>query len=364
MTALNNMANKEQASELDFHIYAGAEALAHIQQQGLQREDISMLLGASSGPKWLVLHGFDQYLIPQLDQHQQTFDLLGTSAGAWRMACYAQQDALAAHQRLTDAYIEQSYSAKPSGDEILASCRNIVKRMLGDEGTQEVWQHEFARLHLITTQCHGLAAKQHRFWQGLGFLIAALGNLVSRKSLALQFTRIVMQHPEQKPPLLHTDDLPSRYQKFAADRTADSILSTGCIPVLTKGIEDIAGKGLYQDGGITDYGFDLPFKPEKGFVVYPHFAHQPAPSWFDKSLKWRKPSHSNYSRTILLVPKDKFVASLPYGKIPDRNDFVKLSDDERKEYWHNVVQRSQVFSQQLANLKPLDWAEHAEPLPW
>jgi len=352
------------AKTLDFHIYAGHEALAHIHQQGLKKDDISMLLGASSGPKWLVLHGFDQYLMNQFERRQEPLDLLGTSAGAWRMACYAQQDTFAAHQRLTDAYIEQSYSDRPSGDEILASCRKMVMSMLGERGEEEVLQHPTSRLHLITTQCHGLAAKQQRFWQGLGFMMAALGNLVSRKSLGLHFTRIVMHHAEQKPPLISTNDLPSRYQTMTDSNVADSILSTGCIPILTKGVENIAGQGLYQDGGITDYGFDLPFKPEKGFVLYPHFAPMPAPGWFDKSLKWRKPSHDNYSRTILLVPKREFIDSLPYGKIPDRNDFVKLSDEERKAYWREVVERSGVFSQQLEGLTPQDWAEYAQPLPW
>lgn len=362
MTSLNKSA--DSVASLDFHIYAGAEALAHIRQQGLQDDDVSMLLGASSGPKWLVLHGFDQYLLPRMAKRQQSLDLLGTSAGAWRMACYAQNDSAAAHQRLTQAYIEQSYSEKPSGDEILASCRKMVNSMLGASGAEEVIQHPSSRLHLITTQCHGLAAKQDRFRQGLGFALAGLANLLSRKTLGFNFTRIVMHHPEKKPPLKSVRDLPSRFQKLQHQQLADSILSTGCIPVLTKGIENIAGKGLYQDGGITDYGFDLPFKPERGFVLYPHFSHVPAPGWFDKSLKWRKPKHENYSRTILLVPKKEFVASLPFGKIPDRNDFVKLSDAERKQYWQEVVQRSQVFATQLQDLQPQDWARYVEPLPW
>lgn len=362
MTSLNNSVTRAQ--NLDFHIYAGKEALTHIQQQGLQDGDVSMLLGASSGPKWLVLHGFDQYLLPRMAKRQRTLDLLGTSAGAWRMACYAQNDSLAAHERLTQAYIDQSYSEKPSGDEILASCRKMVNSMLGNSGAEEVIQHPYSRLHLITTQCHGLAAKQDRFRQGLGFVIAGLGNMISRKTLGLNFTRIVMHHPDKKPPLDSVKDLPSRYQALQHQHLADSILSTGCIPVLTKGIEDIAGKGLYQDGGITDYGFDLPFKPKTGFVLYPHFSHVPAPGWFDKSLKWRKPKHDNYSRTILLVPKKEFVASLPYAKIPDRNDFVNLNDDERKQYWREVVSRTQVFSSQLASLKSNDWAQHVEPLPW
>lgn len=351
-------------TELDFHIYAGQEALQHIKDHGLNKDDISMLLGASSGPKWLVLHGFDDYLIQQFENRDSSLDLLGTSAGAWRMACYAQDNAKAAHDRLTEAYIEQSYSEKPSGDEILASCRNMVNQMLGDSGSREVLEHPTSRLHLITTQCHGLAANQKRLWQGIGFAVAAFGNVISRKSLGLHFTRIVMHHPQQKPPLISSRDLPSRYHSMEADKVADSILSTGCIPVLTKGVENIAGAGLYQDGGITDYGFDLPFKPETGFVLYPHFSQRPAPGWFDKSLKWRKPNHDNYSRTILLVPKDSFVEALPYGKIPDRNDFVKLEDEERKKYWQIVVEKSQVFSQQLKQMKAEDWGRFAEPLPW
>lgn len=350
--------------ELDFHIYAGYEALEHIKEQGLKKDDISMLLGASSGPKWLVLHGFDDYLINQFRDRSSSLDLLGTSAGAWRMACYAQKNAKAAHDRLTQAYIEQSYSAKPSGDEILASCRNMVTQMLGEVGSQEVLEHPTSRLHLITTQCHGLAANQQRLWQGIAFVLASLGNLISRKSLGLHFTRVVVHHPDKKPPLENTSDLPSRFHEIESDKVTDSILSTGCIPVLTKGVEDIAGKGLYQDGGITDYGFDLPFKPEKGFVLYPHFSQRPAPGWFDKSLTWRKPKYDNYSKTILLVPKAKFIEELPHGKIPDRNDFVKLSDEERKKYWQTVVEKSQIFSQQLSQLKVRDWSHYVEPLPW
>ena len=348
-------------SKLDFHIYAGSEALTHIRQHGLAKNDIEMLLGASSGPKWLVLHGFDRYLLDEFQSRQQPLHLLGTSAGAWRMSCYAQQDAAAAHQRLTDAYIEQCYSKRPSGEEILASCRNIIQHVLGEAGAEEILAHPSSRYHLITTQCHGLAAQQNRLLQGLAFMAAGLMNVVSRKSLNGQFTRVLVHHPKAKPPLQSAKDLRSREHCLEVDRVADSILSTGCIPVLINGVQDVAGKGVYQDGGITDYGFDLPFLPEKGFVLYPHFSKRPAPGWLDKSLTWRTPNKENYRRTIMLVPTDDFVASLPYGKIPDRKDFSKLGDAERMQYWQEVVKRSAVFNEQLQGL---DWAQHVEPLPW
>lgn len=343
-------------------VYAGHSALRHLHQHGLKPDDVSMLLGASSGPKWLVLHGIDQYLMEHFfkNRQQQPLHLLGTSAGAWRMACYAQSDPLRAHQRLTRYYIEQRYNERPSGDEVLASCRSMVKGMLGDTGVEEILTHPWARMHLITTQCHGIAATQSRPLQGAAFLLAAFGNLLHRRTLNASFTRVVMHHPNDQPPLAHHGGIKTRQWGLSRENLADSILSTGCIPVITKGVRDIAGKGLYQDGGITDYGFDLPFLPENGFVLYPHFHHRPAPGWFDKSLRWRKPDKGNYDKTILLIPSADFVASLPYGKIPDRNDFMKLSDQERINYWQEVVERSRELGM---SLQTMDW-QAARPLPW
>lgn len=349
-------------SSPDFHIYAGREALNHIRNNGLKPDDISMMLGASSGPKWLVLHGFDRYWLNQFpDQRSQPLHLLGTSAGAWRMSCYAQNDSVAAHDRLTESYIEQAYSERPSGEEIITTCREMINTVLGSEGADEILNHAYTRFHLITTQCHGLAASQKRVVQGGAFLTAGLLNMISRQLLNLQFTRVVMHHPDNKPPLTDISGLRSRFQALSAEGMNEAILSTGCIPVLINGVKDVAGPGLYQDGGITDYGFDLPFLPETGFVLYPHFSKRPAPGWFDKQLPWRKPDPENYSRTVMLVPKDSFVQSLPFGKIPDRNDFRNMDDNTRKRYWREVVSRTEIFGEQLQDM---NWAAHAEELPW
>ncbi len=343
-------------------IYAGHEAWKHIRTHGLNADDISMLLGASSGPKWLVLHGIDDYLMRTFFANRtEPLHLLGTSAGAWRMACYAQTNNVAAHQRLTNAYIEQSYSKKPSGDEVLSSCRNIIDTVLGARGVEEILSHPYARMHLITSQCHGLAATQYRPLQAFAFLFSALLNVVHRKTLGLQFTRVLMHHHSTLPPLRTLSDLPSRQTPLNKENLSDAVLSTGCIPVITKGVRDVAGKGLYHDGGITDYGFDLPFLPDNGYVLYPHFAQKPVPGWFDKSLKWRKPKHENYARTIMLVPSQEFLASLPYGKMPDRNDFVNLRDEERIPYWRCVVERTKELTGDLATL---DWKERVQVLPW
>ena len=51
----------------------------------------------------------------------------------------------------------------------------------------------------------------------------------------------------------------------------------------------------------------------------------------------------------MLCPTPQWVASLPYGKIPDRTDFNKLSDTARIAYWQEVTERSFELADDLAN---------------
>ena len=71
-------------------IMAGPAARSILAERGLNARDVSWLVGASGGPKWFVLYGLDQYLAGDFFRHkQEPLRLLGSSAGAWRMACYA-----------------------------------------------------------------------------------------------------------------------------------------------------------------------------------------------------------------------------------------------------------------------------------
>jgi hypothetical protein len=348
-------------------VYAGDQALTHIRQNGLAASDIKALLGASSGPKWIVLHGIDRFLQEQFFQTLESdLELLGTSAGAWRMACYAHQNVESAYHRLTDAYIEQRYSEKPSGREVNESCRNIIKQFLGEDGSTSVLNSRGRLLNIIASQCHGLTANDSKHLKSFGFGMAAISNRFSRKTLAWQFTRIMMNDPRSHLFKQSFGDLPTRYATLNENNLEDSLLATGSIPIIIDGVRDIAGEGIYQDGGITDYAFDLPLHPEDGFVLFPHFAQIPVPGWFDKGWinqykPWRKPSKENYSKTIMLVPSDEFVASLPHSKIPDRHDFLKLSDSQRISYWREVVSRTEELGEDLANI---DWQSRVEELPW
>jgi hypothetical protein len=63
------------------------------------------------------------------------------------------------------------------------------------------------------------------------------------------------------------------------------------------------------------------------------------------------------------VPSDEFVASLPYGKIPDRKDFADMPAEQRIEYWQTVIEQSdflgQAFKDMYDNQKIV---EHIKPI--
>ncbi len=366
-TAVQVMPEETRLSKSNpLNVFAGSQALSHIREFGLNLSDVSIVLGASSGPKWLVLQALDQYLLRAFKDHARVINTLGTSAGAWRMASYAHPDNLAAHDSLTDAYIHQRYSQKPSPAEILQGCRGVLGQMLGGVNEGALLSHPTYHLNLIVTQCRGLSGMDNRQLNLMGFGLAALANKVSRRTLGSQFTRVLMRHPEGG--LLHSPlkDLPTRYISLSEDNVKNALLATGSIPIVIEGIKDLAGKGVFQDGGITDYAFDLPLLPEDGFVLFPHFSKFPIPGWFDKAWvskrkPWRRPKTSNYERTIMLVPSDDFVQSLPFQKIPDRHDFLKMDDLTRINTWKQVVDQSQQLAEALDSTH---WQTEAKALPW
>ncbi|MDP2547000.1 patatin-like phospholipase family protein [Oceanobacter sp. 4_MG-2023] len=355
-------------SHLPLKVFAGAEALQHIREHGLHADDIEVVLGASGGPKWLVLAAMDRYLLREwFAQRSQPLHLLGTSAGAWRLSCFAQQDALAAHQRFLEAYVSQRYSAKPTPQEVATECRHILDLTLGEQGLAEILAHPFMRYHTLVTRCRGLTASDIHWLQTAGWLGAIGANLLSRKGMRPWVDRVLFHHPD-KPPIDHFPHLPAQHVTLTADNLRPAILATGAIPLVIDGVRDIAGapKGTYRDGGITDYQFDLPVLPNKGFVLYPHyFAQAPKGGWFDKKLRWRTASREYYRRTIIIAPSWEFAATLPGGRIPDLDDFYDFDYSQRRLRWEQVLAACEGLADALDHIHSQQrWAEIAEPLPW
>lgn len=334
-------------------IYAGPKALKEIQEKGFTPELFHTVLGASGGPKWFVLAGLDRVLVPEfLDRSDNVIDFVGSSAGAFRFACLTQQDTTKAINVLAKHYSETVYSNKPTVEEISVKAEALIDRVLSDNAVEEILNNPKRRAHFVVAKCSGMVASENKLFQTIGLAMSALHNAFDRENLTKYFQRFVFSVGET--PLNYFDpaQIESHHVSLTPDNIADALLASGAIPGVLKGIKDIAGAapGMYRDGGVTDYHFDLSFSKRPGLVLFPHFYSYAVPGWFDKMLSWRHPHKSCFDNVVMLVPSEEFLRSLPYCKIPDRHDFTKMTPEQRLPYWKTVLSESDRLGESFINL--------------
>ena len=319
---------------------AGAGALDSIRSHGFDIASVGTIAGASGGAKWLVLSQLDRAILQNLVPNMTgPVHLIGSSIGSWRFACYAQKDPVAAVERFERAYLEQTYSERPDIHEITAKSREILAFVLGKSGVDEILTHPLFRTHVMAVRSRHITANENRWLVAAGLITAAALNAVSRKSLGLFFERALFFDNRDVPPFFDVSGFPLQRIELSAENLQDAVVASGSIPLVLSGVRDIHGArpGVYRDGGVIDYHLDLPHSARESLTLFPHFYDRIVPGWFDKKLKWRKPTPGNVDRTILISPSAEFVSRLPNGKIPDRTDFVNFSPQERVMAWRTCV---------------------------
>lgn len=331
---------------------AGPKAFNTLSEQGLKPELFSQLLAASGGPKWIGIAAIDKFLFSEFfKSHQHPLHTLGASSGAWRLACFAQNNPLAAYQRLEDLYIGQRYDKKPTMFAVSEQVKEILSGLLGSQGASEIIVNPYINSHYIACRGRHLNQIANKASLGLGLMTAAATNFVSRKTLSWHFERYVFGLRQSQSPFVNLNDLPSQYCRLSQANIHQVLLATGSIPWILAPVTKINGApdGHYYDGGITDYHFDLPLYKPTGMTLYPHFLPRMSPGWFDKSQRRRDAKH-NYDNALILAPSQDYVARLPYSKLPDRNDFSHLDSDARIRYWRKAADMSQVLADELSDV--------------
>jgi len=345
-------------------IYAGKGALKMLQDQGFGEDLFTSMLCASGGPKWFSLFGLDKYLFGTFFKDRTTpLNMLGSSAGAFRTACFAQKDPVAALSRLAKNYAETVYTGKVTPQIITESARDMLDVMFDATGIQEVMTNPIFKAHFIVARSKGLGASNHRGIQALGLTSSYLLNRLSRKYLTRHFDRVIYQPADSgleisDPYGFRTETIP-----FSADNIRPALLASGAIPLLMQGIADIPGspRGMYRDGGVIDYHFDIKIKGP-GLTLYPHFNADPKAGWFDKKLS-RKVSPDNYDRVVMICPSRKFVESLPFQKIPDRSDFSRMDADLRIKYWTAVLSETERLGEDFDDFLTSGDISRIKPFP-
>jgi hypothetical protein len=345
---------------------AGPGAIDLIRKHGFAASQIGTMAGASGGAKWLILSKLDRVvasnIVPDLEG---PVHLIGSSIGSWRFACYAQRDPLAAIRRFEEAYLEQTYTEKPGRQEITAKTREILDYVLGPTGTAEILAHPLLRTNVMTVRSRHVTASEHPVVLGPALIAAAAMNAISRRTLGAFFERVLFYDERDRPPFFDATGFPMTRVGLSSANLSDSIVATGAIPMVLSGVPDIAGapRGMYRDGGVIDYHLDLPQSTTGRLTLYLHFIDRIVPGWFDKRLTWRRPDPSHLDRTILVSPSDEFVSRLPYGKIPDRHDFVNYEPAERVRVWRTVVDMCDEIADDLHEVIEKDQlAARLEPL--
>ena len=343
---------------------AGPGALAHVRQHGLAPADIACIPAAAGGPKGLALIPFDKLFYREwLDRPGLELELIGASVGAWRMAALAQPDPVAALDRLVRAYVrDQNYAEKPSSQDVAVAIAQIAREVLGGRPLEV---RDGVALTIITSRARGPLANTE---SKLAFARATLTNAVSRTRLASHLERVLfvagrpgfMQQPFDAFGLVRVPLEP--------DNAADALLASGTIPLVCTPVRDIAGApaGWYWDGALVDYHLLLPYPQltragdRRRIVFYPHFNDYVTPGWLDKHLPWRKAprGHPWLDDMLLVAPSPAFLARLPNGKLPDRQDFYRYGQDHaaRIRVWERAIGECERFAEAV-----LRWLERPDP---
>ncbi len=337
-------------------ILAGPRARARLREQGLRPEDVRVIPGAAGGPKGLVLNPLDRYLFGHwLGQDGPTRHLLGASIGAWRLACACLPDADAALAQLAEDYIGQTYEHEPgrppTARTVSRAFRERLEQRLGARAA-EVLSHPTRRLHVFTSRGRHLLHREGRLRTPMGYLGAFATNALSRRALGGWLERVVFGDTRDALPVPLAD---FRTQQVALDagNLVPAVLASCSIPFWLEAVQDIPGgpRGAYWDGGITDYHLHLRYSGMgEGLVLYPHFQSRIVPGWLDKALKRRHRPTAALDNVVVLAPSPAWIAGLPGGKLPDRQDFKTFGDDleGRMRAWHRALAESRRLADEFA----------------
>lgn len=345
---------------------AGQRALARIRERGLQPGDVGTLPGAAGGPKALGIQGLDIALFGDwLARVPRERSLIGASIGSWRFASACLPDPAGALRRLGELYTGMRFDKGVNIREVTARCVRMLDELLqGQDGA--VLDNPHYRLNIVVVKSHGRLAEDDRRSLGLGLSSVIGSNLLGRPRLARHFERVILHDARLAPPLHPLTDFPSRCLPLDVGNLRHALLASGSIPLVMQGVRDIpgAGPGTYRDGGLLDYHLDLPYSGDD-VVLYPHFTDRIIPGWFDKGMPWRRGDAMRLQDVLLLAPSRDYLARLPFGKLPDRKDFIRFLGDDagRERYWRQAMGESQRLGDEFLELSETGrLIEHLAPL--
>lgn len=334
-------------------LIAGKTARARIIEHGLSPDLIRLVVGASGGPKWLILKGLDRYLCHHfMPKAKKPVDLVGSSIGAWRMTVYAHPESGRMFDKFLNSYFSFRTDALKTPADLTKASYDILHELYPENEARRLIDNPMRNLNIVAVRGKGVAGSKRQLLEAAGIVAAAGANRLSRQRLEKFFERIVFCSGDMAACPEAWPDFNRQDVKLTPAILAHTLMASGSIPFVSEPLFNIegAGPGVYRDGGVIDYHFDVPWSYKDGIVLYPHFYDYIVPGWFDKRRSERRAVGPVWDQMLMLAPSPDFVASLPGGKITDRTDFTVMDDDVRLEYWQIVIDESERMAEEFAEL--------------
>jgi len=337
-------------------VKAGKNALAMIRDGGFDWNRVTTYYGPASGPRWLISSGFDLSLMQEncLGKNHPVL-LAGASSGAWRLASWLLPEAMKSYLELRHAYIETYYKRGMSPQEVREKLKKVINHYIEDEAIPFALKNKQYRLAIITARSRKIMASETPLILKIGVGLCFLSNAVCSAAIYSHFERVVFYSGPKPPAFCLRSTFRGRYIPLQTDNLKHAVLASGAIPLAVAGVRDIFGapNGIYRDGGMVDYHINESFtdNPQEITLFFTH-QRQSQPTWMDRKLKYRHSPDSLMDNVLMVYPTQAFIASLPNGKIPDRDDFLSYADQQgtRIRKWWEAVEKSKHLGEEFLEL--------------
>ena len=337
-------------------IKAGKRAYEIIQDGSFHFDRVTTYFGPATGPRWLIASGFDLALLKNgLLGRSKAIHLVGSSAGAMRFAAWLQPEPEKSYRTLIESYIGITYKRNDTPTTVLESLVNLANSYIEDDALSFALTNKKYRLAIITARAKNLVASELKWVQRIGIGICFLFNAINQSYIHDFAERVVFYNGPKPPHFCLRPGYRGRYIRLNEINFKYAVIASGAIPLVVAGIKDIYGapSGVYRDGGLIDYHLTHNYAPTNEDIIL-FFNHQERiiPGWLDKRLSYRRPQADILDNVVMIYPTDTFIAKLPGGKVPERDDFAIFIDDpaSRIKNWRRAVELAQPLGEEFLEL--------------
>jgi hypothetical protein len=337
-------------------VRAGKKAYELIRSGGFSLDRIATYFGPAGGPRWLISTGFDLTLLREgLLGRRQPLWLVGSSAGALRMAAWLQPEAGKSYRALMEAYIVTSYGRNATPETIRRSLIDIIDSYIDDDALSFALACKTYRLAILTARSKNLAGFEQPWLERIEVMLAFLANALHPALIHRFFERVVFYYGVQPPDFCLRKGFRGRCFPLSEINFKSALIASGAIPMVISGVRDIfrAPDGIYRDGGLTDYHINQDYATRSGgLTLFFHHQERIVPNWMDKRLRKRRPPEAFLDSVVMVYPTEGFVERLPNGRIPDRTDFVTYIDDPttRIANWRRSVELAEPLGEEFLEM--------------